>query len=89
MRTRIPNTAGIIDHRLLDQSLSNLKTVPKKGVGASILRGRELTVPLQSCFADPNRDPDPSVRMFLGLVDSDPLVRSMDPDPDPSIIKQK
>jgi hypothetical protein len=29
--------------------------------------------------------------MFLGLLDPDPLVRGMDPDPDPdsSIIKQK
>ena len=37
--------------------------------------------------ADPN--PDPSVRMFLGLLnpDPDPLVRGMDPDL--SIIKQK
>jgi hypothetical protein len=25
----------------------------------------------------------------LGLRDPDPLVRGMDPDPDPSIIKQK
>jgi hypothetical protein len=31
-------------------------------------------------------DPDPYV---LGLLDPDPLVRGMDPDPDPSIIKQK
>ncbi len=29
------------------------------------------------------------VRMFLGLLDPDPLVRGMDLDPDPSIIKQK
>ncbi len=29
--------------------------------------------------------PDPHV---LGLPDPDPLVRGMDPDPDPSIIKQ-
>jgi hypothetical protein len=29
--------------------------------------------------------------MFLGLLDQDPLIRGMDPDPDldPSIIKQK
>jgi hypothetical protein len=27
--------------------------------------------------------------MFLGLPDPDPLVKGMDPDPDPSIIKQK
>jgi hypothetical protein len=26
--------------------------------------------------------------MFLGLPDPDPLVRSMDPDPDPSIFMQ-
>ncbi len=26
--------------------------------------------------------------MFLGLLDPDPLVRCMGPDPDPSIIKQ-
>jgi hypothetical protein len=26
--------------------------------------------------------------MFLGLLDPDPLVRDMDPDPDPSITKQ-
>jgi hypothetical protein len=26
--------------------------------------------------------------MFLGLPDPDPLVRSIDPDPDPSIIMQ-
>jgi hypothetical protein len=31
------------------------------------------------------------IRMFLGLLDSvsDPLFRGMDPDPDPSITKQK
>jgi hypothetical protein len=31
------------------------------------------------------------IRMFLGLLDPDPLVigTGMDPDPDPSIIKQK
>ncbi len=35
-------------------------------------------------------DPDP-IRMFLGLLDPDPLVRCTDPAPapDPSIIKQK
>jgi hypothetical protein len=62
MWTRIPNTAGIIDHRLRDQSLSYPKTVPKKGVGASILRGRELTLPLQSSVADP----DPSDPYVFG-----------------------
>ncbi len=29
------------------------------------------------------------IHMFLGLVDPEPLDRGMDPDPDPSIIKQK
>jgi hypothetical protein len=29
------------------------------------------------------------IHMFLGLQDPDPLVRGMDPDPDPSIIMQK
>jgi hypothetical protein len=29
------------------------------------------------------------IHMFLGLKDPDPLVRGLDPDPDPSIIKQK
>jgi hypothetical protein len=29
------------------------------------------------------------IRMFLGLLDPVPLVRGTDPDPDPSIIKQK
>jgi hypothetical protein len=29
------------------------------------------------------------IRMFLGILDPDPLVRGMDPAPDPSIIKQK
>jgi hypothetical protein len=29
------------------------------------------------------------IHMFLGLLDPDPLVRGMDPDPDPSIIKLK
>jgi hypothetical protein len=29
------------------------------------------------------------IRMFLGLLDPDPLVRGMDPAPDPSIIDQK
>jgi hypothetical protein len=29
------------------------------------------------------------IHMFLGLLDPDPLVRGMDPDLDPSNIKQK
>jgi hypothetical protein len=29
------------------------------------------------------------IHMFLSLLDPDPLVRGMDPDPNPSIIKQK
>jgi hypothetical protein len=31
----------------------------------------------------------PVIRMCLGLLDPDPIVRGMDPDPDPSIIKEK
>jgi hypothetical protein len=37
----------------------------------------------------PDPDPDPPDPHVLGLPDSDPLVRCMDPDPDPSIIMQK
>ncbi len=29
------------------------------------------------------------IHMFLGLLDTDPLVRGMDPDPDPSFTQQK
>ncbi len=29
------------------------------------------------------------IHKFLGLLDPDPLVRGMNPDPDPSIIKQR
>ncbi len=29
------------------------------------------------------------IHVFLGLLDPDPLVRAMDPDPDPSVIMQK
>ncbi len=29
------------------------------------------------------------IHVFFGLPDPDPLVRGMDPDPDPSIIMQK
>jgi hypothetical protein len=29
------------------------------------------------------------IRIFLGILDPDPLVSGMDPDPDPSITKQK
>jgi hypothetical protein len=29
------------------------------------------------------------IHIFLGLLDPDPFVRGMDPDPDPFIIKQK
>jgi hypothetical protein len=27
--------------------------------------------------------------MLLGLLDPDPIVRGTDPDPDPSVVKQK
>ncbi len=39
--------------------------------------------------ADPDPKPDPSDPYVLGRLDPDPLVRDMDPDPNPSIIKQK
>jgi hypothetical protein len=42
-----------------------------------ILKSFKTSVP------DPNLDPDPHV-----LGHPDPLVRGMDPDPDPSIIKR-
>jgi hypothetical protein len=29
------------------------------------------------------------IRLFSGLLDPDPLVRGMDPDPDPSILQVK
>ncbi len=35
------------------------------------------------------RHPVFRIHMFLGFPDPDPLVRGMNPDPDPSIIKQK
>jgi hypothetical protein len=34
---------------------------------------------------DPDSDPGGRIRMFLGLLDPDSLVRGMDPDPDHSI----
>ncbi len=43
-----------------------------------------ILVTLKSSVADPNPDP----RVF-GPPDPDPLVKGMDPDPDPSIIIQK
>ncbi len=61
-------------------------------VQLSIYRGRNIRRNVATCIMgrvpDPNPDPDPHV---LGLpdLDRDPLVRCMDPDPDPSIIKQK
>ncbi len=46
---------------------------------------------LKSSVADPDSNPGRihRIHMFLGLPDPDPLVRGMDPDPDPSIIMQK
>ncbi len=35
--------------------------------------------------ADPNPDPINRIHVFLGLQDPDPLVRGMDPDPDPAL----
>jgi hypothetical protein len=47
---------------------------------------------LTGSVADPNQYPDPpDPRVFgpPGSGSGDPLVRGMDPDPDPSINKQK
>jgi hypothetical protein len=48
---------------------------------------------MKSSVADPDPNPDPPDPHVLDLLDSDPLVRVMDPDsdpaPDPSITKQK
>jgi hypothetical protein len=43
----------------------------------------------QHCFSAVYRIRIHRIHMFLGLPDPDPLVRCMDPDPDPSIIMQK
>ncbi len=42
-----------------------------------------------TCVPDPIPDPDPPDPHVLGFLDQDPLLRGMDPDPDPSISKQK
>jgi hypothetical protein len=47
--------------------------------------GRQVSLPSNPVF----RIRIHRIHMFLGLPDTDPLVRGMDPDPDPSIIKQK
>ncbi len=44
--------------------------------------GRQVSLPVNPVFRI-------RIHMFLGLPDTEPLVRGMDPDPDPSIIKQK
>jgi hypothetical protein len=56
----------------------------------------DLTVSIleAGCGAGPLHPPFQAVLririyMFLGLPNPDPLVRGMDPDPDPSIILQK
>jgi hypothetical protein len=41
-----------------------------------------ISVVLTSCVVNP--DLDPSDTYVLGLLDPDPLVRGMDPDPSPS-----
>jgi hypothetical protein len=46
-----------------------------------------IVLTVVSSVADPN--PVPSDPIFLGLLDPDPLIRGMDLDSDPSIIKQK
>jgi hypothetical protein len=53
---------------------------------------REIHYP-ETSVADPDPNPDPPDPHVLGLLDPNPLVRGMDPDPntalDPSIIEQK
>jgi hypothetical protein len=52
-----------------------------------------MSISLKSSVADPDPNLDPPDQNVLSLLDADPnpLVRGMDPapDPDPSIIKQK
>ncbi len=65
-------------------------------IGAKQLLGREtsarknvLRPKIQQILGREDKNPSFNIRMFLGLPDRDPLVRVTDPDPDPSIIKQK
>jgi hypothetical protein len=45
--------------------------------------------PLEGELLTSVADPDPHIFGSPGSGSPDPLVRGMDPDPDPSIIKQK
>ncbi len=52
---------------------------------------RRLAIPCRQgdLSAVPGFEPVFRIHMFSGLPDPDPLVRGMDPDPDPSLSKQK
>ncbi len=54
--------------------LGQLHYVPAQGDFLSLISSKMLRI---------------RIRMFSGLPAPDPLVRGADPDPDPSIIKQK
>jgi hypothetical protein len=61
-----------------------------RNTGIWIVRSASLLILSVISVADLDPHPsDPYVIGRLGLLDPDPLVRGMDPDPDPSIIKQK
>jgi hypothetical protein len=55
------------------------------------IKGNAAQITLHAYLFTSVADPDPSDPYVLGLLNSDldPLVRGMDPDPDPSTIKQK
>jgi hypothetical protein len=49
-------------------------------------RGRTVSfLGISVADPDPNLDPDPPDPHVFGLLDPDPLVRGMDPDPDPAL----
>jgi hypothetical protein len=69
--------------------------VSKSSIQRTLTRGNILKIMLSAVFRIWIRIRIHRIHMFLGLLDPDPLVRGMDPDPtldldlDPSIIKQK
>jgi hypothetical protein len=65
---------------LLDQILAETKG-PRKGEVEMLVAGPPCQAVLRIRIH--------RIHMFLGLPDPDPLVRGMDPDPDPYIIMQK
>jgi hypothetical protein len=53
------------------------------------LKGSSYFSFLQISVPNPNKDPDPQDPHVFGPPGSGPLVKGMDPDPHPSINKQK